>query len=46
MQLLYWTASAMIALLITCDIFILTHPLLSLKKYPIFFFRYPCFFTV
>ena len=38
MQLLYWTASAMIALLITCDIFILTHPQLSLKKYPVFFF--------
>ncbi len=38
MQLLYWTASAMIALLITCDIFILTHPQLSLKKYPVLFF--------
>ena len=40
---LYLTASILIALMLVCDIFILTYPRLSVNKYPIFFLS---FFTL
>ena len=43
---LYLTGSIFIALMLTFDIFILTHPQLSLKKYPIFFFLFSVFFYI
>ena len=37
---IYLISSIYIALMLTCDIFILTHPHLSIKKYPIFFLSF------
>ncbi|MXP76482.1 GHKL domain-containing protein [Lachnospiraceae bacterium WCA-9-b2] len=42
----YLIASILIAFLLTCDIFILVHPHLSLKKYPIFFFSFSALFYI
>ncbi len=40
MNTLYLTASISMSLMMACDIFILAHPQLSLKKYLIFFFSF------
>ena len=34
---LYWLQSILVAFLLTCSIFILAHPYLSARKYPVFF---------
>ncbi len=46
MIVLYLIASICIALMLTCDIFILTHPNLSLKKYPMFFLSFLALFFI
>lgn len=43
---LYLIASICIALMLTCDIFILTHPHLSINKYPIFFLSFSALFFI
>ena len=40
MTTLYLTASILFAFMMTCDIFILIHPHISIKKYPIFFLSF------
>ena len=43
---LYLIASILTALMMICNIFILTHPHLSIKKYPIFFFSFSTLFFI
>ncbi|GFI44584.1 hypothetical protein IMSAGC018_02265 [Lachnospiraceae bacterium] len=43
---LYLTASILIALMLVCDIFILTYPRLSVNKYPIFFLSFFSLFYI
>ncbi len=43
---LYLISSIGISLMLTCDIFILTHPHLSIKKYPIFFLSFSALFFI
>lgn len=46
MTTLYLIASIFTALMLTCDIFILIHPHLSIKKYPIFLLSISIFFLM
>ena len=43
---LYLISSVLTALMLICDIFILTHPLLSIKKYPVFFLSFSALFFI
>lgn len=46
MTTLYLIASIFTALMLTCDIFVLIHPHLSIKKYPIFFLSFSLLFLI
>lgn len=43
---LYLTCALLIALMLTCDIFILVHPYVSIKKYPVFFILFSVLFFI
>ncbi|EOT24665.1 hypothetical protein C805_02877 [Eubacterium sp. 14-2] len=46
MDTIYLISSVSCALMLTCDIFVLVHPQLSLKKYLIFFFSFSALFYI
>ncbi len=43
---IYLISSICCAMMLTCDVFILTHPHLSIKKYPIFFLLFSVLFFI
>ena len=46
MMTLYLIASIGIGIMMTCDVFLLAHPLLSLKKYLVFFLSFSALFFI